>query len=199
MEITVLEERPNPLLKRREYRFEVAHATAATPSREAVRGELSKLFKAPKDRVIIERMAARFGTATTRGDAIVYESADAAKLITRAHILIRNGLKEKAAKGPTPAAPAETAKPESPPEEAPAPKAVPPAEHKPEAKPEPKPEGKGEHKPEPASEHKREHKPETTPEHKPEHKPEGKGAAHKSEHKPKTPKAEKDETPTKEE
>jgi len=76
VEIKILEERANPLMKRHELRFEIAHATAATPTRDAVRGELSKLVKAPKDRVIIERMHARYGTAVTRGDAAVYESAD---------------------------------------------------------------------------------------------------------------------------
>ena len=99
MEIRILEERTNPLLKRHEYRFEIAHATAATPSRDAVRGELAKLVKAPKDRVVVERMHARFGTAVTRGDALVYESADAAKAIEREHILVRNALKEKVAPG----------------------------------------------------------------------------------------------------
>ena len=110
MEIKILEDRPNPLMKRHEYRFEIAHATAATPTREEVRGELSKLVKAPKDRVIVERMRARFGTAVTRGDALVYESADAAKLTTREHILVRNGLKERATKGPA----AEAAAPPAP-------------------------------------------------------------------------------------
>jgi len=110
VEIRILEDRNNPLMKRHEVRFEVAHATAATPSRDAVRGELSKLVKAPKDRVIIERMNARYGTAVTRGDAMVYESADAVKATVRDHILVRNGLKEKPTKGPAPAA-AETAPP----------------------------------------------------------------------------------------
>lgn len=108
MEIKILDERANPLLKRREYRFEIAHATAATPGREAVRVELAKVVRAPKDRVIIERMRARFGTAVTRGEANVYESAESAKAITRGHILVRNGLKEKPVKGasvPAPAAP----------------------------------------------------------------------------------------------
>jgi small subunit ribosomal protein S24e len=121
VEIKILEERVNPLLKRHEYRFEIAHATAATPTRDSVRGELSKLFKAPKDRVIVERMRARFGTAVTRGDALVYETAEAAKATERAHILVRNGLKEKVAKAAPapvepakPAAPAETPKPEVP-------------------------------------------------------------------------------------
>jgi small subunit ribosomal protein S24e len=112
LEIKILEERANPLLKRHEYRFEVAHATAATPKRDEVRTELAKLVKAPKDRVIIERMNARFGTAITRGDANVYETSESAKVITREHILVRNGLKEKAAKGP--AAPAAEAPVEAP-------------------------------------------------------------------------------------
>jgi small subunit ribosomal protein S24e len=106
VEIKILEDRANPLMKRHELTFEVAHATAATPTRDAVRGELSKLVKAPKDRVIIERMHARYGTAVTRGDAAVYDSADAAKAIVREHILVRNGLKEKPVKGPAAAEPA---------------------------------------------------------------------------------------------
>ena len=111
MEIKILEDRANPLMKRHELRFEVAHATAATPSRDAVRGELSKLVQAPKDRVIIERMDARYGTAVTRGDAVIYETAEAAKAIVREHILVRNGLKEKPAKGAAPAAPTAPAAP----------------------------------------------------------------------------------------
>jgi small subunit ribosomal protein S24e len=183
MEITILEERPNPLLKRHEYRFEVAHATAATPSRDSVRGELSKLVKAPKERVIIERMSARFGTATTRGDAIVYETAEAAKSITRAHILVRNGLKEKPAEGTAPPSPVpEVAKPAVTHE---APKAEPTKEgaHS------PGPEPKAEHKGEPKAEHKGEPKAEL--------KGEPKVETHKGEHRAKTPKAEKGTAPAK--
>jgi small subunit ribosomal protein S24e len=108
VEIKVLEERQNPLLKRREFLFEISHATAATPKRDEVRSEFAKVARAPKDRVIIERMHARFGTATTRGEAMVYETPDAVKAVVREHILVRNGLKEKAAAAPAaaPAAPA---------------------------------------------------------------------------------------------
>jgi len=120
VEVRILEDHANPLMKRHELRFEVAHATAATPTRDAVRGELSKLVKAPKDRVIIERMHARFGTATTRGDAMIYDSTEAAKAIVRGHILIRNGLKEKPTKGAAPAAAAPAAPAETPPAPAPA-------------------------------------------------------------------------------
>jgi small subunit ribosomal protein S24e len=122
MEIKILDERSNPLLHRREYSFEVSHATAATPKRDEVRTEFAKMAKANKDRVIIERMRARYGTATTRGEAVVYETAEQAKSIEREHILVRNGLKEKAAKAGTPAPAAETPAPAAaaPPAEAPA-------------------------------------------------------------------------------
>jgi len=120
VEIRVLEEKANPLMKRREFSFEVSHASAATPRREEVRGEFAKVVKAPKDRVIIERMRARYGTATTRGQAVVYESVDAAKAIVREHILVRNGLKEKASKTPA-AAEAPKEAPAAPPAAAEAP------------------------------------------------------------------------------
>jgi small subunit ribosomal protein S24e len=121
LEVKILEERPNPLLKRVEYRFEVDHATAATPTRDAVRTEVAKAVKVPKDRVIIERMRANFGVARSRGDAVAYQSVDALKAVVRDHILVRNGLKEKPVKGPPGAAPA--------PEPPKAPKAeTPPAE-----------------------------------------------------------------------
>ncbi len=71
--------------------------------------------------MIIERMQARYGTATTRGEAIVYETVELAKSTERSHILVRNGLKEKVVKGaaapaePTPApAKAEEPKAETP-------------------------------------------------------------------------------------
>ncbi len=118
MEIKILEERANPLLQRQELRFEVAHATAATPTRDTVRAELAKAVHAPKDRVVIERMRPRFGTAVTRGEANVYATAEAALTVSREHILVRNGLKEKEAKGATPPAPAPAAE---------APAAAPPA------------------------------------------------------------------------
>ena len=119
MEIKIVEERTNPLLKRHELRFEVAHPTAATPNRDSVRTELAKTVHASKDRVIIERMIARFGTAVTRGEANVYETAEDAKQVSREHILVRNGLKEKVVKTPAPATP-EPAAP-APKAEAPAP------------------------------------------------------------------------------
>jgi ribosomal protein S24E len=92
MDLVVREQRPNPLLKRVEYTFEVAHVGTATPTVETVRSELAKNLKVPKDRLVIEWMRARYGTPVTRGEALAYDTADALKAVTREHILIRNGL-----------------------------------------------------------------------------------------------------------
>ena len=113
MDLKILAERPNPLLQRVEYHFAVAHPSSATPKRDEIRAELAKAAKVPKDRLVIERMHARFGTATTMGWAASYQSAEVLQRVVPDHIQIRNGLKEKAAKGaaapaaePAPPAPA---------------------------------------------------------------------------------------------
>lgn len=116
MDLKILEERPNALLERIEYRFRADHATAPSPTRDVVRTELAKLVKVSKDRLVIERMAARFGTAVTEGVAVAYANVAARDRLVREHILVRNGIKEKKSDAPKPA------------EEAPAP--TPPAETK---------------------------------------------------------------------
>jgi ribosomal protein S24E len=111
MDLKILEERPNPLLQRVEYHFAVAHPSGATPKRDEVRTELAKAAKVPKDRLVIQRMHARFGTATTMGWAASYQSADQLKRIVPDHLQVRNGLKEKAAKGAAAPAPEPTPPP----------------------------------------------------------------------------------------
>jgi small subunit ribosomal protein S24e len=116
LDLKIVEERPNLLLKRTEYRFEVGHAEAATPNRDSVRAELAKALKIPKDRIIVERMHAKFGTPKTVGAAAAYQSTEAAEAVVRTHILVRNGLREKAVKAvPGAAAAAETPPPTPPP------------------------------------------------------------------------------------
>lgn len=119
MEVKILDRRPNPLLERTELRFEIAHPGGPSPKRDEVRGEIAKQLKVPKERLVVEAMHARFGIAETSGEAIVYDTTQGRDRVTREHILIRNGLREK----PTEAlkespAPAPPAKKEAPAKEA---------------------------------------------------------------------------------
>ena len=208
MDVKILDERPNPLMHRKEYLFEVDHAGAATPPRAEVRKELAKLVKVPADRLVIERMNARFGTARTRGEAMAYATKEAVDVTVREHILIRNGLREKAVPAapaaggetPAPAPPAPKEEPKASPPPAEPSKEEPPKEH---AKPEhPKADAaKTEHpKPEhPKGEHAKAEHPKSEG-----HKPEGsaephKGDSHKGEKAEHAGKAEKGEKPPKHE
>jgi small subunit ribosomal protein S24e len=161
LELKIVEERKNPLLKRTEYRFEIGHVAAATPKRDEVRQALATALKVPKDRVIVERMHAKFGTPLSVGEAATYASKDAALATVREHILIRNGLKAKPSATPTAggeAAPAEPAKPEAAaPEPAKAEKAE-PAE-KPAKAEKPEPAEKPAEKPAKAEKHEKTEKP----------------------------------------
>ncbi len=125
MEIELTDRRSNPLLKRSEVQFAVNHASKPTPTRAEVRAALAQTLNVPSDRIVIERMAAKFGTARTVGEAMVYETKDVALEVVREHILLRNGLKTKAAKPGSESAaaapaPSADAAPPSPPAKAPA-------------------------------------------------------------------------------
>jgi small subunit ribosomal protein S24e len=127
MEIQVLDKRDNALLKRTEVRFKAVHKAEPTPSRDNLRSELAKHLKASKETVIVDQAASTFGRFETIGYAKVYNSKDEALSVERAHILVRNRLKEPEVKEGKEKAP----KPEKPP------RAERPAKAEP-AKPEPK-------------------------------------------------------------
>jgi small subunit ribosomal protein S24e len=121
MEIEVIDKRDNALLQRTEVHFKVLHKAEATPSRDHLRTELAKHLKASKEVVVVDHAASTFGRFETIGYAKVYRSKDEALSIERAHILVRNQLKEpevkegKAAeKAPKPEKPPRGEKPAKP-------------------------------------------------------------------------------------
>lgn len=134
MELQVVARKENPLLKRVEVTFKAIHKAEATPTREAIRAELAKQLKAGKETVVVDRSVSSFGRFETVGYAKVYKSKEEALAVERAHILVRNKLKEPEVKEKKEGEKAEKpAKAEAKPE---APKPEPKAEHKAEAKPE---------------------------------------------------------------
>jgi len=161
MELEILTRRDNPLLKRTEVRFRVAHPKEGSPKREALREQLAKTLNATRDIVVVDFARSEFGRSTSQGYAKVYKSKEDALHTERKHILVRNGLlaaevkeaKVRAAKPPPPKR--EAAKP--------AEKPAPPKEEKPAAKEEKKPEAKApaeKKEGKPAAEKKEEKKPE---------------------------------------
>jgi len=96
MEIKVISERYNPLLKRKEIIFQVHHEqTGGTPSRLEVRKALAEVLKTELDLVYVKKVSTRTGTLTAVGTANVYDSVEQAKFVEPEHVILRNSPPEK--------------------------------------------------------------------------------------------------------
>jgi small subunit ribosomal protein S24e len=96
MEIKILAENENQLLKRREVTFQVEHdQTGSTPPRLEVKNALAKLLKKDANLVFIKKLETKTGTHVAVGLANVYDSMEQAKLIEPEYIIKRNTPPEK--------------------------------------------------------------------------------------------------------
>lgn len=89
MEIKVVSNKRNELLKRSEVIFMVSHEREPTPSRIEVRENLAKKLNVNADRIYIIRMETMTGAMTTIGEAHVYDTPEQAKAIEPKHIIVR--------------------------------------------------------------------------------------------------------------
>ncbi len=96
MEVKILSENENPLLKRREVVFQVEHnQTGCTPPRLEVKNAIAKLLKTDANLVFIKKLETKTGTCKAVGLANVYDSIEHAKLIEPEYIVKRNIPPEK--------------------------------------------------------------------------------------------------------
>ena len=89
MEIEILKERKNPLLKRKEFFFTIKHE-GATPRREEARKGLIKKLRSKQNLIVIDWLKTEFGKKETVGYAKIYESEERLREIEREHIIKRN-------------------------------------------------------------------------------------------------------------
>ncbi len=120
MEIHIIKDKANPLLKRREITLKVKDR--ATPPRIEVKNKLAALVNSKPELIVIEHINTIFGKQEAIGEASVYENEGRLKQLAHMHLIARDAPKVKEA----PEAPA----------------AAPPAAKEPEVKPEAKQEAK---------------------------------------------------------
>jgi small subunit ribosomal protein S24e len=89
MDIDIVDETENPMLHRRDVRFELTHEDA-TPERLSVRDSLAAKLNKDSKEVVVRELDTKFGMRTTLGTARVYESPDHAQEIEQEHMLERN-------------------------------------------------------------------------------------------------------------
>jgi len=100
LDINILEDRENPLLRRREVAFEISF-TGATPSRKEVKEALTSRLGVDANLVVIGKLAQPFGISSLKGRANIYKD-EAARSVEHGHLLRRDagergGKKEKKA------------------------------------------------------------------------------------------------------
>jgi len=133
VEIKVLDQAYNPLLKRKEVKVEITHSGAGTPDRFMIRKELASRLNVKLDNLYVVGMETKTGMGKTRCNAEVYDTPETARKITPNYVIIRNKPPEERKKEAKPAeAPKKPEKKEG----------KPPEPKKEEKKPEPKKEEK---------------------------------------------------------
>lgn len=97
MEIEIISERYNPLLKRKEVVFEVKHEqTRGTPPRLEIRAKLAKILKTKLEQVYVRKVETKTGTMIALGEANAYDNFEQVIRIEPKYVIERNTPKEKA-------------------------------------------------------------------------------------------------------
>jgi len=96
MEITG--QKKNDLFKRTEVTA-VKHSNAGTPNRKEIIAELASDLKVPAERIVVDKVAQKFGFKQVTVSARVYDSADALKKIEPAYKAARTEHKKAEKKG----------------------------------------------------------------------------------------------------
>lgn len=95
MEIKIVSEKENLLLKRKEICFQIEHVQTGTPSRMEARKAVANTLKTNMDLVYVKKFETKTGTFTAVGTANVYDSVEQAKFVEPEYIIKRNVLVEK--------------------------------------------------------------------------------------------------------
>jgi small subunit ribosomal protein S24e len=115
MQVKILSQTYNPLLKRKEVVFEVDHTQEGqTTPRKQLRQSLAALLKTTSDLTFVEKMETKTGTMIAMGTAHVYDTTEQAKALERDHIIARDMPPAKPEKTTAAEPPAKKAPPQEP-------------------------------------------------------------------------------------
>ena len=95
MNMKIISDEKNVLLKRREVIASVDFTEAKTPSREILRKEAAKLLKAKEEMVLVNKVSIEYGTQTARVDVLVYDDEVSMKAIEEKYIIKKHAPKEQ--------------------------------------------------------------------------------------------------------
>jgi small subunit ribosomal protein S24e len=87
MELQIIKDKKNPLLKRREVSIKINNM--GTPSRIDVKNKLAAMANSKPELIVIEHLNTAFGKTELTGTVSIYESEERLKQIAHKHLLAR--------------------------------------------------------------------------------------------------------------
>jgi ribosomal protein S24E len=99
MEITIIEEKYNPLIGRKEVKVLINHLGEVTPTREAIRSKVAAQLNIDLDHVVIQSLHGHFGEPMSYIIAHSYDEAEDALLFEPKYRLKRNKIIEEQTEG----------------------------------------------------------------------------------------------------
>jgi small subunit ribosomal protein S24e len=87
MELQIIKDKKNPLLKRREVSIKINNK--GTPSRIDVKNKLAAMANSKPELIVIEHLDTVFGKMELTGIASIYESEERLKQLAHQHLLVR--------------------------------------------------------------------------------------------------------------
>lgn len=95
MEFTILEDKENKLLNRREIKFEVDYDGEPTPTILSVKHKLVTQLSTKKDLLVVDNIQPKYGEPVGEGYAKVYNNKEALQDIEKPNVLEKNKEPEK--------------------------------------------------------------------------------------------------------
>jgi small subunit ribosomal protein S24e len=93
--VEIIEEKKNPLIKRKEIKFRVEHFGAGTPNRLEIKKKVAAMKNASEKLTIIRKIQNFFGNSSNIGFANIYENSKELQHFEPFFIQVRNLPKEK--------------------------------------------------------------------------------------------------------
>ncbi len=110
MELQIIKDNKNPLLKRREVSIKINNK--GTPSRIDVKNKLAAMANSKPELIVIEHLDTAFGKMELTGIASIYETQERLKQVAHQHLLARGIPVPKESEAPAAAAPVAAKEPE---------------------------------------------------------------------------------------
>ena len=90
MEITITEEKENPLIGRKEIRAVLTHLGEVTPTREAVRSKIAAQLNTDLDKVVVQSIDGHFGEPKSQLTVHCYDNPEIVLVYEPKYLLKRN-------------------------------------------------------------------------------------------------------------